>query len=147
MKNLQYPHWCGRRDKRGFPIFVLDVSYLDHATVTEYENTRGTNSSVYKPSDEPVLCPNAMQLACVVHDSLTRFVLPLCSAMLDRPNPATLITGGVYLIDITEFGLKQAWDLKSYTQDISKLLALGYPEIIDRVYVGLPSPDLVDLTY
>ena len=78
---------------------------------------------------------NTLQRACVVHDGLTRFVLPLCSAMPDRPNPTVPVTSAVYLADISELGLRQGWDLRSYAQDISKLLALCYPELIDRVFV------------
>lgn len=122
---FQYPHWCGRRDKRGFPIFMLDVAYLDRAALTDHEKTRSAD-------------PNASQLACVVHDSLTRFVLPLCSAMRDRPNPTAPITGGVYIIDISEFRLKQSWSLKTYAQETSQLLSINYPEVIDRVFVRWP---------
>jgi hypothetical protein len=42
----------------------------------------------------------------------------------------------VYLVDVAAFGLKQAWDLRSYAQDISKLLAMSYPEVVDTVFVS-----------
>jgi hypothetical protein len=48
------------------------------------------------------------------------------------------ITSCGYLVDISNFGLKQAWSLKDYTQDISKLLADSYPEVIDYVLVSGP---------
>jgi hypothetical protein len=44
----------------------------------------------------------------------------------------------VYLVDVSSFGLKQAWDLRTYAQDISKLLAMSYPEVVDTVFVSTP---------
>jgi hypothetical protein len=83
--------------------------------------------------------PTTLQRACVVHDNLVRFVLPLCSAMTDRPNPTVPVTSALYIADISELGLRQGWDLRSYAQDITKLLALCYPELLDRVFVSRPS--------
>jgi hypothetical protein len=33
--------------------------------------------------------------------------------------------------------LKQVWDLRNYAQDVSRLLATNYPEVVDRIYVCL----------
>ncbi|USP73612.1 CRAL TRIO domain [Curvularia clavata] len=114
-----YPHWTGRRDKRGLPICFFDISHLDAQRMKGYSRS----------ADE-------VRRALTVHDTLTRFVLPLCS----MAGATTPISSCLYIVDISTFGLKQAWSLRKYTQDISKLLATSYPEVIDRVWVvGAPS--------
>ena len=114
----QYPHWTGRRDKRGLPICFFDISYLDAHRMKGYSRS----------ADE-------VRRALAVHDTLTRFVLPLCS----MAGTTTPVSSCLYIVDISAFGLKQAWSLRKYTQDISKLLATSYPEVIDRVWVRAPS--------
>ncbi|KAK3399184.1 CRAL-TRIO domain-containing protein [Sordaria brevicollis] len=119
-KNM-YPHWSGRRDKRGLPICIFDIASLDTATTTSYGKDRTS--------------PDATRRIILCHDYLTRFVLPLCSAMRDRSDPDIPLTSAVYLVDIASFTLKQAWNVRAYAQDISKLLATCYPEVVARVYV------------
>lgn len=77
--------------------------------------------------------------AIVALDYLTRFVLPLCSTIDDRPDAANPVTSAVYLVDVGSLTLKQGWSLRSYAQDVSKLLATCYPEVVDRVYVSAPN--------
>jgi hypothetical protein len=62
--------------------------------------------------------------------------------MQDRPNPETPISSAVYLVDVASFGIKQALDVRSYAQDISKLLAISFPEVVDTVFVRTP-PTLI----
>ena len=116
---FQYPHWTGRRDRRGLPICFFDISYLDAQRMKSY-----TGSA------------NEVIRALTVHDGLTRFVLPLCSMAAACTGTTTPISSCLYIVDISTFGLKQAWSLRKYTQDISKLLATSYPEVIDRVWVS-----------
>lgn len=68
-------------------------------------------------------------------DYLTRFVFPLCSAMVDRPGPDQPVSRGVYLVDITYISLRQAWNLRGYAQSITGLLATCYPEVVDKIYL------------
>ena len=124
---LKYPHWSGRRDKRGLPICLFDITKLDSTTMAEYQAARTATTS---------LSSSALIRALVFHECLTRFILPLCSAIVERPEPAKPITSCLYLVDVSGFSLRQAWNLKNYTYDISKLLANNYPEMIDRVLVG-----------
>lgn len=70
-------------------------------------------------------------------DYLTRFVLPMCSGLHGRPNSASPVTSAVYLVDVGTLTLKQGWGLRSYAQDVSKLLATCYPEVVERVYVSM----------
>lgn len=80
---------------------------------------------------------SAAQRAVVFHDTLLRFILPLCSTMGDRPHPERAITNAVYLVDVASLSLKQAWGLRSYAQDISNLLATTFPEVIETIFVSI----------
>ncbi|KAJ5167654.1 SEC14 cytosolic factor [Penicillium canariense] len=123
-----YPHWCGRRTKEGLPICLFDFGHLNRSTLAAYEKTRGTDLG----TDTSL---TATQRASLAHDYLTRFVFPLCSMMKDRPRPGVPITSAIYLVDLRTFTMKQGWDIKNYTSDIAQLLMMGYPEIIDRLFV------------
>ncbi|KAL4938164.1 hypothetical protein BDV06DRAFT_215328 [Aspergillus oleicola] len=116
---LQYPHWTGRRDRQGRPILVMDIAALDRQTLAHWRETR----------DKPSSSPSMAERAVVYFDNLTRFVLPLCSAV--RPEP---VTSAVYIVDASSLGLKQSWDVREFAQDISWILATCYPETIHRVY-------------
>lgn len=77
-----------------------------------------------------------LQMASVFHDSLVRFVLPLCTMMTDRSNVSTPVSTSIYLVDASELGLKQGWNLKTFAQEISWLLSTCYPETILKVFVS-----------
>lgn len=77
-----------------------------------------------------------LQMASVFHDSLVRFVLPLCTMMTDRSNASTPVSSSIYLVDASELGLKQGWNLKTFAQEISWLLSTCYPETILKVFVS-----------
>ncbi|KAI0441569.1 CRAL/TRIO domain protein [Xylaria telfairii] len=115
-----YPHWSGHRTKHGLPICTLDAANLDGPHFAKYHN--------YTPSQ--VTCRAITSL-----DYLTRFVLPLCSTMTDRPDPDQPVSRGLYIVDITYISLRQAWNLRGYAQSITGLLATCYPEVVDKIYV------------
>ncbi|KAI0973479.1 CRAL/TRIO domain protein [Xylaria arbuscula] len=115
-----YPSWSGQRTKRGLPICLLDSANLDGANLAKY---RSYNAS-------QITCRTITSL-----DYLTRFALPLCSMMADRPNTETPVSGVVVLVDIASISLRQGWGLRGYAQSISGLLATCYPELIDTIYV------------
>jgi hypothetical protein len=131
----QYPHWSGCRDKRGLPICMFDVACLNRETIADYKKTRDMPLSTGALLKTPAK-PNSVQRAIAFHETLTRFVLPLCTWMRDRPDPHIPVTSAVYLVDVSSFGLKQAFELRNYAQDISKLLATSFPEVVDTVYVS-----------
>ncbi|KAJ5950324.1 uncharacterized protein N7479_008737 [Penicillium vulpinum] len=131
-----YPQWTGRRDKKGLPICMLDLEYLDKAALARWETTRKNSPWIYSQSgkvESPK--PDMLQLASVYHDSLIRFILPLCSKMTDRPTPLFPVTNSIYVVDASNLGLKQAWGLRFFAQEISWLLSTCYPETIQRVFV------------
>lgn len=115
-----YPHWSGHRTKLGLPICTLDIVYLDGSHIAKFNN--------YAPAE--ITCRAITSI-----DYLTRFVLPLCSAMIDRPNPEKAISNAVYLIDIADLTLRQTWGIRRYAQSITGLLATCYPEVVDKIYI------------
>ncbi|CCC14506.1 hypothetical protein SMACR_09385 [Sordaria macrospora] len=42
----QYPHWSGRRDKRGLPICIFDIASLDTVTTTSYGKDRRDGETI-----------------------------------------------------------------------------------------------------
>ncbi len=83
--------------------------------------------------------PNTMSMerlrAFAVYEHLTRFIMPLCIAMPGRPNQESPVTKMLCIVDISGIGLKQVWSLRHYLQDLAKLFATSYPEILSRVLV------------
>ncbi|CAG8166209.1 unnamed protein product [Penicillium olsonii] len=130
-----YFHWTGRRDKKGLPLCFYDLDYLTKDVIAGWEKTRTVAQWKYSQSDTKPPSPNMLQLAAAYVDSVSRFVIPLCSMMPDRPEKSTPITSSLYLVDATNMGLKQAWSAKNLIQDISWLLSTCFPESIDKVLV------------
>jgi hypothetical protein len=96
------------------------------------------DDSVLSGYGEQCSTSEATRRAIIVLDYLTRFALPLCSAMGDRPNPDTPVSSVVIIVDIGSFSMKQAWSIRWYGQNISKLLATCFPEVVDKIYVNAP---------
>jgi hypothetical protein len=71
-----------------------------------------------------------------LYENLTRFVLPLCSGIQDRPNPETPVSQSNNIVDISGVGLRQFWNLKGHMQDASALATAHYPETLDRIFVS-----------
>ncbi|PWY72596.1 CRAL/TRIO domain protein [Aspergillus eucalypticola CBS 122712] len=130
-----YPHWTGRRDRRGRPILALDVAHLNASTMAAWRKTRSISRQTEMILPNPII-PDMEQRAAIHFDSLTRFVLPLCTAMSDRPDPTIPVTKSIYIVDASAISLKQAWDLRDFARDISWILSTCYPETIDRIIVG-----------
>ena len=130
---LQYPQWLGRRDKRGIPVFLFEVSHLNSKAISAYEK----DLAKARTTSPKVATKNLRLFA--VYEALVRFIIPLCSAM-DRPHPETPISQSNNIVDISGVGLKQFWNLKNHMQDASTLATAHYPETLDRIFiVGAPA--------
>ncbi|KAF2433824.1 CRAL/TRIO domain-containing protein [Tothia fuscella] len=128
-----YPQWTGRRDRRGIPVYVFEVAHLNSKTISAYEK------SVSKSATVASKVPIKMLRLFALYENLTRFVLPLCSAIRDRPHPETPVSQSNNIVDINNVGLKQFWNLKSHMQDASTLATAYYPETLDRIFIiGAP---------
>lgn len=86
----------------------------------------------------PKVSTNNLRLFAL-YESLTRFVLPLCSNV-ERNHPETPISQSNNIVDISGVGLKQFWNLKAHMQDASTLATAHYPETLDRIFIiGAPA--------
>ena len=85
--------------------------------------------------------PSRMLRLFALYENLTRFVMPLCSAVPGRPNPETPVDQSNNIVDISRVGLKQFWNLRSHMQDASQLATAHYPETLDRIFVSADAPD------
>ncbi|KAB8342975.1 hypothetical protein FH972_022570 [Carpinus fangiana] len=89
---------------------------------------------------EPGRLPPKLLRLFALYENLTRFVMPLCSAIPSRPHPETPISQSNNIVDISRVGLKQFWNLKGHMQDASQLATAHYPETLDRIFIiGAPS--------
>ncbi|KAI4250835.1 MAG: hypothetical protein LQ352_005225 [Teloschistes flavicans] len=125
-----YPEWVGRRDKRGLPICIFDFTKFSSKMINTHKKA---SPSIYgmnlDTTAEHAVSPDLLR-AFVVFDSLTRFILPLCSGTPGGPDP---VHKTLHLVDITGIGIRQI-------QDLSRLLSRNYPEILDNVFlIGAPS--------
>ncbi|OCK80561.1 CRAL/TRIO domain-containing protein [Lepidopterella palustris CBS 459.81] len=129
-----YPQWTGRRDRRGIPVYVFEVSHLNHKNIQAYEQSTAKNNTVSHK------VPAKMLRLFALYENLTRFVMPLCSAITDRHHPETPISQSNNIVDISKVGLKQFWNLKNHMQDASTLATAHYPETLDRIFIiGAPA--------
>lgn len=114
---------------------------LNNAAMKSYERTRNLKSALINEisptTEKPIAASlNGPQRALIYHDYVTRFVFPLCSRLTrksDKKSQKTMHC--IYLVNIASLTLKQVWDMRNYAQDVSRLLATNYPEVVDRIYV------------
>ena len=120
---------------------MFDIGKLDAKTMAAYRNA---SLSVPRPKPSPanMKAPGVVSAellrAFALFDSLTRFVMPLVSAVPGRVDGDMPVTKTIMLADIAGLNMRQLWNLKGYIQDFNKLLAINYPEILDRVLVCSP---------
>ncbi|KAL3420018.1 CRAL/TRIO domain-containing protein [Phlyctema vagabunda] len=132
-----YPQWTGRRDRRGIPVYVFEVKHLNSKTMSAYEKSAVKTKTQAK--NDGKTSPKLMRLFAL-YENLTRFVMPLCTAMGDREWAKTPITQSNNIVDISGVGLKQFWNLRTHMQDASTLATAHYPETLDRIFIiGAPS--------
>ncbi|CAK3966366.1 Hypothetical predicted protein [Lecanosticta acicola] len=137
-----YPQWTGRRDKRGIPFYVFEVAILDPKEVTAYEKDSDRKKTKDGKDQIPLVSkvPRKMLRLFALYENLCRFVLPLCSAIPDRPHAETPISQSSNIVDLNGVGFKQFWNLRAHLQDSSRLATAHYPETLDRIFVvGAPS--------
>jgi hypothetical protein len=113
------------------PVLLFDLAHINDGVVAKYNEFRGrTSQNGTKTVSE------ATEKLITFHDYLTRFVTPLCAAARDRPHPDSTVTGAVYLADISSVTIKQGWGLRGFIQDINRVLAICYPEVVHRAFVS-----------
>jgi hypothetical protein len=117
-------------------VYVFEVAHLNSKTISAYEKSVAKSAPVAHNSSK---VPTKMLRLFALYENLTRFVLPLCSAIKDRPHPETPVSQSNNIVDISNVGLKQFWNLKGHMQDASTLATAYYPETLDRIFIiGAP---------
>lgn len=111
---------------------MIDLAYLKNEAMTRWRQTRNMPCADASATSSPDMA----QRVCVFHDSLTRFILPLCTAMNDRPDSSIPVTKSTYLVDGSALSLKQVWDMRDFAQEVSWILATCYPETISHIIVS-----------
>ncbi|KAI9815750.1 MAG: hypothetical protein M1827_002146 [Pycnora praestabilis] len=133
-----YPQWLGRRDKRGIPLYLFEVSHLNHKTMAAYD--KSSAKTAIPISTAKGASPAKLLRLFALYENLTRFIMPLCTAIPGRPNSETPITQSNNIVDISGVSMKQFWNLRSHMQDASTLATAHYPETLDRIFIiGAPS--------
>jgi hypothetical protein len=116
-------------------VFVFEVVGLDSKTISNYQESLKHDKSPPLNTNSKTE-PRWLRLF-TLYESLTRFVLPLCSAINDRPHPETPVSQSNNIVDISGVGLRQFWNLKTHMQDASTLATAHYPETLDRIFVSI----------
>lgn len=115
-------------------MYLYEVGKLNSKKMLTYA-AANSKSKVSGPA------PSKTLRLFALYENLTRFVLPLCSAVPGRPNPETPVDQSNNIVDISKVGLKQFWNLRNHMQDASTLATAHYPETLDRIFVILPGAD------
>lgn len=134
----QYPHWIGRRDKKGQPICMFDFAKLDSKTMAAFKESSARMEIKRSNLKMPGIVSTELLRAFTIFETLTRFVMPLCSAVPNRKYPDVAVTKMLCVVDISGMGLRQFWNMRGYMQDFAKLVGINYPEILDHVLVRSP---------
>lgn len=110
-------------------MYVYEVAGLDIKTISAHDQSSSQSKAKSRES------PRMLRLFAL-YENLTRFVMPLCSAVPGRPHSETPISQSNNIVDISRVGLKQFWNLKAHMQDASQLATAHYPETLDRIFVS-----------
>jgi hypothetical protein len=93
--------------------------------------------SKHKHTSDKKTPPRLLRLFAL-YENLAGFMTELCTYLTDRPNPETPVTQSNNIVDISNVGLKQFWNLRGHMQDASVLATAHYPETLDRIFVSSP---------
>ncbi|ETW82010.1 phosphatidylinositol transfer protein [Heterobasidion irregulare TC 32-1] len=115
-----YPRWTGRRDKHGVPVYVYRLASLTgpmHKELTSVPTER------------------RYQRIVALWEFMTRFTLPLCSALPHPGAPETPISAVTSIIDLADVSLGTMWSLRHHLQQASELATAHYPETLHTIAV------------
>jgi hypothetical protein len=116
---------------------VFEIKNLDNKAVSEYER-KGASSTFSDAKTDGKTAPGLLRLFSL-YENLTRFNMPFCTQLLDRESPDVPVTMSTNIVDVSNVGLKQFWNLKNHMQVASQLATAHYPETLDRIFIiGAP---------
>lgn len=114
-----YPRWTGRRDKNGLPVYVYRLGSLDNGLQKELNSV---------PPER------RYQRIVALYETMTRFVLPLCSYLPHSTSP-TPISSVTTIIDLENVSLGTLWNWRKHLQEASTLATANYPETLSTIAV------------
>ena len=119
---------------------MFDIAKLDSKTMSAYHKSSSAMKIARSDLKIPGVVSTEMLRAFCVYENLTRFIMPLCTAVSGRSDPDIPATKMTIIVDISGIGVRQIWGLRGYVQDLSKIFAINYPEVLDKVLVRSPIP-------
>ena len=114
---------------------MFDFAKLDSKTMSAFKESSAKMDVKRSNLKMPGIVSTEMLRAFTIFEMLTRFVMPLCTAVPNRKYPDVAVTKMICVVDISGMGLRQFWNLRGYMQDFSKMVGINYPEILDHVLV------------
>ncbi|KAJ7026255.1 CRAL-TRIO domain-containing protein [Mycena alexandri] len=133
-----YHQWTGRRDISGRPVYVYEISHIKNHMASFEKSSTIVKSASSSSASDPI--PGKLRMLCALYENMSELVLPLCNAIKDRPNPEIPVSTTCHIVDISNVGLMQFWNLKGHMQAASALATAHYPETLERLFIlGAPS--------
>ncbi|KAJ7127584.1 CRAL-TRIO domain-containing protein [Mycena crocata] len=133
-----YHQWTGRRDLAGRPLYVYEISHIKNNMAAFEKSSHMLKSP--SPTATSDAIPGKLRMLCALYEYMSELVLPLCNAVPTRPHPETPISTTTHIVDISNVGLMQFWNLKGHMQAASTLATAHYPETLERLFIlGAPS--------
>lgn len=117
---------------------MFDFGRLDSKTMAAFNASSAKMEIKRSDLKIPGIVSTEMLRAFSIFDTLTRFVMPLCSAVPDRKYPDIAVTKMTCVVDISGVGFRQFWNMRGYIQTFAGLVGTNYPEILDQVLVCHP---------
>ncbi|KAA1473730.1 CRAL/TRIO domain-containing protein [Dentipellis sp. KUC8613] len=115
-----YPRWTGRRDKHGVPVYVFRLASLTGPMQKELN---------------AVPVERRYQRIVALWEFMSRFTLPLCTALPHPHDDKTPISTVTSIIDLESVSLGTMWSLRHHLQQASELATAHYPETLHRIAV------------
>lgn len=116
---------------------MFDFGKLDSKAMAAFKESSAKMEVERSDLKMPGIVSTEMLRAFTIFDTLTRFIMPLCSAVPNRKYSDIAVTKMVCVVDISGVGIRQFWNMRGYMQNFSKLVGINYPEILDHVFVRL----------
>jgi hypothetical protein len=77
-----------------------------------------------------------MQALSTLYQSLELFVNPWLTSLPDRPDPTKPVTRNSNIMDISQIGVKQLWELKNHLQECSDMATKNHPDTVGEIFVS-----------
>lgn len=124
-----YPRWTGRRDKRGLPLYVYQLSALTPEVMKDLSAT---------PSER------RYQRIIALYEYMLNFAFSICTALPPPESESesavpSHIAQATTIIDMQDTTLRQLIKFRSHLQEASTLATANYPETLGMIFVvGAP---------